>query len=152
VTLEDLNAKRSKEFEGLTMEAERLKTEHKMRSKSAADAATSLKIQLSMEQSKNSKLMAVQKNAEAEHKRLVSELQSKDGIISKLTHDINERNENIGILIGLMIILAVMTLLIAFLTWLVRVIIKSQRDDPERVSEMILVVIVGCCWWCSRLP
>ena len=42
MTLEDLNAKRSKEFEGLTMEAERLKTEHKMRSKSAADAATSL--------------------------------------------------------------------------------------------------------------
>ncbi len=42
MTLQDLNAKRSKEFEGLTMEAERLKTEHEMRSKSAADAATSL--------------------------------------------------------------------------------------------------------------
>jgi hypothetical protein len=62
VTLEDLNAKRSKELEGSTMEAERLKTEHKMRSKSAADAATSLKSQRSMEQSNNSKLMAVLQN------------------------------------------------------------------------------------------
>jgi hypothetical protein len=39
------------------------------------------------------------KNAEAEHKRLETELESKDGIISRLTHDINERNEDINILI-----------------------------------------------------
>ena len=62
MTLQDLNAKRSKEFEGSTMEAERLKTEHEMRSNSAADAATSQKSQHSMEQSNHSKLMAVLQN------------------------------------------------------------------------------------------
>jgi hypothetical protein len=81
--------------------------------------------------------------------------------------DDNEKDKKIGscgccewcfALIGLMMILAVTTLLIAFLTWLVRVIIKSQRDDPGPIWIPAvgsgLVVIVGCCvrccWWCSR--
>jgi predicted HicB family RNase H-like nuclease len=77
VTLQDLNAKRSKEFEGLTMEAERLnKTEHEKRSKSATDAATSLKSQLSMEQSKNSKLMDVLQNDIKAEETKISMLQS----------------------------------------------------------------------------
>ncbi len=85
-TLEDLNAKRSKEFEGLKMEAERLKTEYERGSKSAADTATSLKSQFSMEQSNNSKLIAMLQN----------DIKAKENEMSMLQSTAMERSKSIA--------------------------------------------------------
>jgi hypothetical protein len=90
----------SKEFEGSTMEAERLKTEHEMRSKSAADSATSLKSQLSMEQSKNSKLIAVLQNNIKAEKIRISMLQSTAMETSKSIADMKSKLETYGIKSG----------------------------------------------------
>ncbi len=57
-TLEDLNAKRSLDFEALKEEAARLKSQYEKESESAAGLAQSLKDQLTTEQLKNSNLIA----------------------------------------------------------------------------------------------
>jgi hypothetical protein len=85
-TLEDLNAKRSRDFEGLKMEAERLKTEYEKESKYAADTATSLKSQLSMEQSNNSKLIAMLQN----------DIKAKENEMSMLQSTAVERSNSIA--------------------------------------------------------
>ncbi|KAL3808714.1 hypothetical protein ACHAXA_003793 [Cyclostephanos tholiformis] len=85
-TLEDLNAKRLKEFEGLKMEAERLKTEYERGSKSAADTAQSLKSQLSMEQLNNSKLIVMLQN----------DIKAKENEMSMLQSTAAERSKTIA--------------------------------------------------------
>ena len=85
-TLEELNAKRSKDFEGLQMEAERLKTQYEKESKSASDMAQSLKSQLAMEQSNNSKLIA----------KLQDDIKAKESEMSMLQSTAVERWKTIA--------------------------------------------------------
>ena len=85
-TLEELNAKRSKDFEGLQMDAERLKTQYEKESKSGSDMAQSLKSQLAMEQSNNSKLIA----------KLQDDIKAKESEMSMLQSTAVERSKTIS--------------------------------------------------------
>ncbi len=84
--MEELNAKRSRDFEGLKMEAERLKTQYEKETKSASDTAQSLKSQLAIEQSNNSKLIA----------KLQDDIKAKESEMSMLQSTATERSKIIA--------------------------------------------------------